>query len=299
MKEKTRRIFKVERRESPYTVIENQTLRDRRVSYRGRGVLAYALSHVDYFVLNADSISHEGPEGRDAISSALRELAYFGYAELKRERNPDGTWLSYWSFFEISKKPHIIDRPSKSRRRKGVELTPSLFQDQANQAPDPEKPVTDIPCADKPPMVLPAADNQGVKEVPIKESRIEERTEIERIREEGGNVPPLLPSFKHARYQFTFPESWYKSFEQSYFQIHGSLLGTSDGELMAMQKLYDLTAGDWNEVSNKIEAFKQKRASGGKFWPLKPVTPRNIEHYWAELVPLEATTLAVPKSRVI
>lgn len=62
-----------------FTQIANSALRDRRLSYRARGVLAACLTHAEGFAFKRAWIDAHGPEGRDAITKAMQELRGLGY----------------------------------------------------------------------------------------------------------------------------------------------------------------------------------------------------------------------------
>lgn len=70
-----------------FSMIANEALRDERLSYRARGVLAAALTHSKAFhcgrswlIKDADyRKAHPALEGRDAIDKAIAELRTYGY----------------------------------------------------------------------------------------------------------------------------------------------------------------------------------------------------------------------------
>lgn len=86
------------RPEADFTIIPNATLRDDRLSYCARGVLAELLSRPHNWETNADALSerarrHRGNrsgEGRRAMRAAFAELETVGYMVRKRERIPRG-----------------------------------------------------------------------------------------------------------------------------------------------------------------------------------------------------------------
>lgn len=77
-----------------YTKIDNAALRDSRLSYRARGILACALSHDADWSVTVEWLTANGAEGRDAVRSALKELQSLGYRTVARRRDGDGRWVS-------------------------------------------------------------------------------------------------------------------------------------------------------------------------------------------------------------
>lgn len=73
-----------------FALIANNALRDPRISYRAKGILAACLSHSAGYNFNKDWILQHGTEGRDAVVTALRELRKFGYLVNVKVRNVDG-----------------------------------------------------------------------------------------------------------------------------------------------------------------------------------------------------------------
>jgi hypothetical protein len=77
-------------RKAHFTIVPNTAVRDARLSYRARGVLAYVLSMPDNWEASADRIAVEGAEGRDAVRKAIAELERAGYIDRVRERVEGG-----------------------------------------------------------------------------------------------------------------------------------------------------------------------------------------------------------------
>lgn len=73
-----------------YTIVPNAWLRDQRLSRRARGLLAELMSHRIGWEVTLDSLINTGPEGRDALRSAIDELVTCGYLLVQRERDDAG-----------------------------------------------------------------------------------------------------------------------------------------------------------------------------------------------------------------
>jgi hypothetical protein len=74
-----------------FTRISNQWVRDRRLSWKARGVLTWLTSHAAGFKVSEKTIICAAPDGRDAIRAAIRELETYGYLLRERERGRNGT----------------------------------------------------------------------------------------------------------------------------------------------------------------------------------------------------------------
>jgi hypothetical protein len=62
-----------------FTQIPNEWLRDSRLTFKARGLLAMLLSHSEGWSLSMAAIAEQNQEGKDAIRSAIAELQEFGY----------------------------------------------------------------------------------------------------------------------------------------------------------------------------------------------------------------------------
>lgn len=115
-----------------------RVVRDTRISFRALGILAWLLDRPDGWVVRAEQISREGQrpdgttadgttharEGREAVRTALRELAAAGYYRLERRRMRDGSiamgnavadepvpsWAEQWQVFDGKAVP-VVEQP--------------------------------------------------------------------------------------------------------------------------------------------------------------------------------------------
>lgn len=67
-----------------FTIISNDHLRDERLSWAARGLLAWLCSHAEGYEITEATVVAAGPSGRDGIRTLLRELEGLGY--LRRDR---------------------------------------------------------------------------------------------------------------------------------------------------------------------------------------------------------------------
>lgn len=88
-----------------YTVIRNKTLRDSRLSFKARGLLAYLLSLPDDTTLDRRRLEDAGPDGAYAIRMALQELVNAGYLRHEKRQDEHGRWRTEATLYEVPKTP--------------------------------------------------------------------------------------------------------------------------------------------------------------------------------------------------
>lgn len=68
-------------------------LRDKRLSFRARGIASRLLSNTPGFRMTAEDLARESPaEGRFAVLTAMKELRKYGYAKVIRTQDERGRW---------------------------------------------------------------------------------------------------------------------------------------------------------------------------------------------------------------
>lgn len=72
-----------------FTIISNAWLRDERLTFKARGLLAYIESHTVDWKINVSWLVAHSVEGKEAILSAIRELELHGYL-LREQENVGG-----------------------------------------------------------------------------------------------------------------------------------------------------------------------------------------------------------------
>lgn len=85
-----------------FTILSNDVLNDRRLSFRARGVLIWLLSKpVDWRTRSEAIAAQSDRDGRDAIRSAMRELADLGYLVRTKMQDPEtGHWSTTSTIYE-------------------------------------------------------------------------------------------------------------------------------------------------------------------------------------------------------
>lgn len=77
--------------EKHFTQIHNALFRDRRISFKAKGIFGLISTHRDGYGITPESIANDGKDGIAAVRSALQELERYGYLERTQERRLDGT----------------------------------------------------------------------------------------------------------------------------------------------------------------------------------------------------------------
>lgn len=100
-------------RKQHFTIIPNQSLEDDGLSFKARGLLAFMLSKSDDWEFYERELIKHTTDGRDAVRSALRELANHGYLVRKQGQKPAGGGFtqSEWTVFDTPQLP-LTENPS-------------------------------------------------------------------------------------------------------------------------------------------------------------------------------------------
>lgn len=83
-------------RENPYVQILKAALRDRRLSWKARGILAYILTNKDTWKIYLSELEkHSDKDGRDGTASGFKELIEWGYVTRTRIHGEGGKFQGY------------------------------------------------------------------------------------------------------------------------------------------------------------------------------------------------------------
>lgn len=98
-------VFRVEKNRN-YTVMSNHHLKDKKLSFKAKGLLSYMLSLPDDWDYSIEGLCTVGKDSKSAIKSALQELKYNNYLVVNRlmpNESKSGRIESEYIIFEI---PH-------------------------------------------------------------------------------------------------------------------------------------------------------------------------------------------------
>ncbi|OOV43018.1 helix-turn-helix domain-containing protein [Leptospira kirschneri serovar Pomona] len=151
------RVFRVPK-DRNYTKVKNHFIDDTRLSLKATSILLLALRYPDDWKMSVKTIARLKSDKESSITSGLKELVTFGYAEYRKKRSKAGEFESGWYFFEESQKPEVQlnIKPTKNKR---IENQRELFEE--------EKPLLDYPQPENPLLENPVTVNPNVENQPL------------------------------------------------------------------------------------------------------------------------------------
>ena len=103
-----------QKRKKRFSIVDNNVIEDRQLSFKARGLLIYMLSKPDDWKFYPDELAkHSDKEGVKAINSALQEIESAGYLTRKRKRDAAGHFQGI--DYLLSEIPHDNDPQSQNR----------------------------------------------------------------------------------------------------------------------------------------------------------------------------------------
>ncbi|WP_410990862.1 DnaD domain-containing protein [Bacillus cereus] len=88
-------IFRV-KKDVNYSVIHNTPLRDEKLSWRAKGLLAYMLSLPDDWTFHATELSQHAKDGKEITTKTIQELKKAGYLKRYPVQDPKTGKISHW-----------------------------------------------------------------------------------------------------------------------------------------------------------------------------------------------------------
>jgi hypothetical protein len=101
--------------DAQFTQIKNDWLRDSRLSFKARGLLAYIESHTPEWNISVHWLAAQNPEGKEAIRSAIAELELHGYLHREQENTGGRFGEVTWTTREpLAENPPAENSPLKN-----------------------------------------------------------------------------------------------------------------------------------------------------------------------------------------
>jgi hypothetical protein len=129
-------IVRGPRKRSNFTVLPNEALRDVRLSFKARGLLAYILSMPDHWATSSEALARQGPDGRDSVRTGLRELRALGYVVLEKRQQTGGRWITDVMVYEAPVENEGIT--GSPRTEKPTPENPALIEELTSKYSDKE-----------------------------------------------------------------------------------------------------------------------------------------------------------------
>ncbi|HFK1409185.1 TPA: DnaD domain-containing protein [Bacillus cereus] len=99
------------KKDSNYSVINNTGLKDERLSWKAKGILAYTLTLPDNWTFHISELSQHAKDGEDSLRSGFKELKALGYIKRYPVRDEKSKKITNWEteIYETPdmRKPHV------------------------------------------------------------------------------------------------------------------------------------------------------------------------------------------------
>lgn len=142
-------IYRVACRHKPYAQLGNAMIRDNRLTFEARGVLAYILSFPSNWQFGQEWLCKKTGLGRDRSYRIVKELCTHGYCFRQQERRPDGT-LGPYEYVFTDEPGAIASDPGEGTQDVGGGGEAGDADTQGHAPPLPEKPEAAEPEAAEP-----------------------------------------------------------------------------------------------------------------------------------------------------
>ena len=125
-----------------FTQINNTTLREKGLSLRARGLLAYMLSFPDEWAFSVNSLSENCGETRYAILTSIAELRREGFLRISQSHTSDGKFNEV-TYFVFEKKSFAVSEKNEKNENAKNNISPQ-FEKPQFEKPQSEKPQSEI-----------------------------------------------------------------------------------------------------------------------------------------------------------
>jgi hypothetical protein len=124
-------VLRVNKKKDNYSVIDNTSLRDKKLSWKAKGMIAYLLSLPDDWQIFVSELTTHSKDGRDGTTAAIKELMDNGYIVRTDGKDEKGRFCYNYEVFEVPSPkplPTLAPPPSnplgENRNGKAVTVNP-------------------------------------------------------------------------------------------------------------------------------------------------------------------------------
>ncbi|SCC45274.1 DnaD domain protein [Bacillus mycoides] len=115
------------KKDSNYSVINNTGLKDKRLSWKAKGILAYTLTLPDDWTFHISELAQHAKDGEDSLRTGFKELKELGYVKRYPVRDENTKKITRWDT-EIYETPQMgIPQVEKQDVGKPYEENPTLL----------------------------------------------------------------------------------------------------------------------------------------------------------------------------
>lgn len=109
-------FFRTVKKESPFVQIDKELVNDNKISAKAKGIMMYLLSKPDGWKIYEKDIVNHMKDGKDSISSGIKELVDRGYIHRELDKQNDGKFSGYnYTVYEtVEDNPHRENRIGKT-----------------------------------------------------------------------------------------------------------------------------------------------------------------------------------------
>lgn len=118
-------VFRVAKTKN-YTVMSNYHLKDKKLSFKAKGLLSYMLSLPNEWDYSLEGLCKASKDSKTSLQSALKELKEYNYLEITREHTEKGQFIWVYNIYEQPKpytdfpymvKPSMDNQPQINTNR--------------------------------------------------------------------------------------------------------------------------------------------------------------------------------------
>jgi len=109
-RQKKQTIYKIIKRDSGYSQIPNEILRDTRTTWRAKGILAALLSFPDDWEIREGHIVTLSTDGIKSLKAGMKELMKMGHIERRKIRDAQGRFCGWET--TVYEQPRITEMPN-------------------------------------------------------------------------------------------------------------------------------------------------------------------------------------------